>query len=239
MAAAVAPDYTQSACLIQASQAFAGAQIAERCAHSAVAIALNGHPMSKPLRKIILIRHAEKPVPDQGILGVDELGNPDRRSLSVRGWQRAGALVRFFVPLHGAGADGAIERPDALFAASPRSKSERPLQTLRNVAACLDLDVHQDFDSDGDEARLIDAARSTASVALVSWRQDSMATFARLLLDDDVPVPDWDKRRFDVAWVFTRERRAWRFTQVPQLLLPGDLPSGIAASSAPREAIAG
>lgn len=92
--------------------------------------ALNDRPMPKPLRKIILIRHAEKPVTEQGILGVDELGNPDRRSLSVRGWQRAGALARFFAPLHGAYAHGTIERPDALFAASPRSKSERPLQSL-------------------------------------------------------------------------------------------------------------
>jgi hypothetical protein len=195
--------------------------------------------MSKPLRKIILIRHAEKPVPDQGILGVDELGRPDRRSLSVRGWQRAGALVRFFAPRHGAPADEAIERPDVLFAASPRSKSRRPLQTLCNLAAHLDLAIQQEFDSDGDEARLIDAARSTATVALVSWRQDSMAALARLLLDDDVPVPEWDKQRFDIAWVFTRERRAWRFTQVPQLLLPGDLPSVMAASAAAGETATG
>jgi hypothetical protein len=195
--------------------------------------------MPKPLRKIILIRHAEKPVPEQGILGVDEFGNPDPRSLSVRGWQRAGALARFFAPLHGAYAHGAIERPDALFAASPRSKSQRPLQTLYDVAAQLGLGICQDFDSDADEARLIDAARSAAGVALVSWRHDSMAAFARLLLDDDVPVPDWDKRRFDVAWVFTRERRAWRFIQVPQLLLPGDRPHGIETSTSAPEAVTG
>jgi hypothetical protein len=195
--------------------------------------------MTRPLRKIILIRHAEKPIPEQGVLGVDEFGNADRRSLSVRGWQRAGALVRFFAPLHGAFANGAIERPDALFAASPRSKSQRPVQTLRDVADHLKLEIRQEFDSDGDEARLIDAARSVATVALVSWRQDSMAAFARQLVDDEVPVPDWDKRRFDVAWVFTRERRAWHFTQVPQLLLPGDRPEGIEASSPTGETVGG
>lgn len=195
--------------------------------------------MPKLLRKIILIRHAEKPVPEHGILGVDELGNPDRRSLSVRGWQRAGALVRFFAPLHGAWHDGTIERPDALFAASPRAKSQRPLQTLRDLADHLRLGIRQEFDSGADEARLIDAARSTASVALVSWRQDAMADFARLLLDNDVPRPSWDKRRFDVAWVFTRERRAWRFAEVPQLLLPGDRPSGIEPCLSANEALSG
>lgn len=40
------------------------------------------------LRKLFLIRHAEKPAPDLGINGVDLNGQPDRRGLSVRGWQR-------------------------------------------------------------------------------------------------------------------------------------------------------
>ena len=195
--------------------------------------------MPKPLRKIILIRHAEKPIPEQGVLGVDEFGNTDGRSLSVRGWQRAGALVRFFAPWHGAFANAAIERPDTLFAASPRSKSRRPVQTLLDLASHLRLDIRQEFDSGGDEARLLDAARSTADVALISWRQDSMAAFARLLLDDLVPVTEWDKRRFDVAWVFTRERRSWQFIQVPQLLLPGDRPVGIEAASTTGRAVNG
>lgn len=180
--------------------------------------------MSKSLRKIFLIRHAEKPVAELGVGGVDRLGTPDKRSLSVRGWQRAGALVRFFAPLHNVPVAGVIERPDALFAASPRSKSQRPVQTLLELAQHLKLPIRQEFDSDADEARLLDAAKSSATVALVSWRQDSMADFARLLVDDEVSVPEWDRSRFDVVWVFKRERRGWHFTQLPQLLLPGDRP---------------
>lgn len=192
--------------------------------------------MPKSLRKIFLIRHAEKPVPEAGIGGVDPLGTPDRRSLSVRGWQRAGALVRFFAPLHGVPVASLIERPDTLYAASPRSKSNRPLQTLLDIAQHLKLPVHHEFDSGGDEQKLLDAAKSSATVALISWRQDSMASFARLLLEGDAAVPEWDKSRFDLVWVFSRERRGWRFSQLPQLLLPGDQPTAIELPAPARPA---
>lgn len=178
--------------------------------------------MPTSLRKILLIRHAEKPVPELGIGGVDERGSADRRSLSVRGWQRAGALVRFFAPRDGVFAHDGLERPDALFAASPRTKSRRPLQTLSELAQELDLPVRQEYDSECDEARLVAAARDSAGVALISWRQDAMAPFARRLLGDDALVPDWPKSRFDVVWVFTRHAGGWTFDQVPQCLLPGD-----------------
>jgi hypothetical protein len=34
----------------------------------------------------------------------------------------------------------------------------------------------------------------------------------------------WPGDRFDVVWTFTRNGNGWRFAQVPQMLLPGDLP---------------
>ena len=45
--------------------------------------------------KIMIIRHAEAPVPGQ-FKGVRQSGEDDEHSLIVRGWQRAGALIRFF-----------------------------------------------------------------------------------------------------------------------------------------------
>jgi hypothetical protein len=39
-----------------------------------------------PAQKIMIIRHAEKPE-HHGARGVDENGNEDRESLTVRGWQ--------------------------------------------------------------------------------------------------------------------------------------------------------
>jgi hypothetical protein len=50
-------------------------------------------------RKIMIIRHAEKPDPSANIVGVTEGGDVDKDDLTVRGWQRAGALVRFFNPV--------------------------------------------------------------------------------------------------------------------------------------------
>ncbi|MGF6303029.1 hypothetical protein OKW43_005714 [Paraburkholderia sp. WC7.3g] len=52
------------------------------------------------MKKTMVIRHAEKPV--KGLaMGVDERGVGDNGHLTVRGWQRAGALARFFSPVTG------------------------------------------------------------------------------------------------------------------------------------------
>ena len=48
--------------------------------------------------KIMLIRHAERPSADKSIRGVTQEGIKNKEELTVRGWQRAGALVRFFAP---------------------------------------------------------------------------------------------------------------------------------------------
>lgn len=53
--------------------------------------------MSKPTAtKIMLIRHAEKPIKD--FYGVTDKGVRDRHTLIVKGWQRAGALVVVYKP---------------------------------------------------------------------------------------------------------------------------------------------
>ena len=48
--------------------------------------------------KLMVIRHAEKPDRQAGILGVTEAGVADTNELTTKGWQRAGAFVRFFNP---------------------------------------------------------------------------------------------------------------------------------------------
>ena len=49
-------------------------------------------------RKIMVIRHAEKPDDAGTIFGITIEGHQDSEELSVRGWQRAGALATFFAP---------------------------------------------------------------------------------------------------------------------------------------------
>ena len=48
-----------------------------------------------PARKIMVLRHAEKPEPERDVHGVDASGRQDSCELSVRGWQRAATLVQF------------------------------------------------------------------------------------------------------------------------------------------------
>jgi hypothetical protein len=48
--------------------------------------------------KLMVIRHAEKPDNQAGISGVSETGVADSNELTAKGWQRAGALVRFHPP---------------------------------------------------------------------------------------------------------------------------------------------
>jgi hypothetical protein len=50
-------------------------------------------------RKIMIIRHAEKP--DGQTAGISMAGGQSPEELTVQGWQRSGALVRFFAPLLG------------------------------------------------------------------------------------------------------------------------------------------
>lgn len=76
--------------------------------------------------KIMIIRHAEAPVPGQ-FKGLRQSGEEDEHSLIVRGWQRAGALIRFFMrPEH-----AAIAVPTHLIGPSHTDDtSRRPHQTL-------------------------------------------------------------------------------------------------------------
>ena len=87
--------------------------------------------------KVMLIRHAEKPDGTGNVMGVSELGLPHPRQLSVRGWQRAGALVRFFAPAGGNFADG-IATPSAIFALQALwcGKQRAPIQ-YGDAARCV------------------------------------------------------------------------------------------------------
>jgi hypothetical protein len=85
--------------------------------------------------KILVVRHAEKPGDAGTISGVDIDGNRNRDELTVRGWQRAGALVRFFAPIDGHFRDQRIETPGRIFASrvAPHSKSLRSQTRLRRL----------------------------------------------------------------------------------------------------------
>ena len=177
-----------------------------------------------PPSKIMIIRHAEKPT-ERGARGVDLDGVVDDEALSVRGWQRAGALVRFFRPLQEP-EEPVVARPDHLFAIkvdpAHDPKSKRPKLTISPLARDLGVEVDQRF-AKGDEDALVASLMGLEGVVLVAWAHSKIAGIAKAINggSDGIPL-EWPDERFDLVWVFDRRAEGWVFRQVPQRLLAGD-----------------
>jgi hypothetical protein len=174
---------------------------------------------------ILVIRHAEKPGQD-GSIGVSESGAGDPNQLSVRGWQRAGALTQLF--------SGESVRhpgdtkPDWLIAAAPSDDhpSLRSVSTLTPLSRLLNLPLSREF-TPGDEEALAQHLDSLDGTILVAWEHKRIPQLARHLMsgDDIVPI-SWPDDRFDLIWLFVRaDTQPRRFVQLPQLLLDRDSPA--------------
>jgi hypothetical protein len=175
-------------------------------------------------RKILVIRHAEKPDDAGRDPGVNTEGLPDGNSLTVRGWQRAGALVRFFAPHRGAFSDPRLATPERLFAprATAQFPSLRSAQTVAPLADFLGLGVNCDF-ARREEPALAQAILAAGGVSLIAWSHNTLPALATLLAPEILPIPpSWPEDRFDVVWLFDHEDGRWTFHQIPQLLLAGD-----------------
>ena len=173
--------------------------------------------------KVMVIRHAEKPDGTGGVLGVDEAGRPDPNQLSVRGWQRAGALVRFFAPAGGNFAEG-IASPSAIFACKPygTANSVRPLSTVSPLAKALGIPVNHEIGK-RDVPAVLNAVISSPGTVLICWSHRLLPSIVRGLANKLPGLPDeWPASRFDLVWVLDRAATGWKFYQVGQLLLPGD-----------------
>ena len=183
-------------------------------------------PNSAGPTKIMVIRHAEKPVPDR-TEGVRWRGEPNSESLTALGWQRAGALVHFFEHPYAP----RIARPDHLFAVSfDRAKidsSRRSRQTLRPLAQKLGLTVNDRLGKE-QEDQLVQTFAALSGTVLVAWAHESILQIADALGASALTPSDWPDDRFDVVWVFDRQAGQITFAQVPQRLLAGDSLHGIA-----------
>jgi len=190
-------------------------------------------------KKIMLIRHAEKP--EGTIQGVDVNGNDGQEFLVVQGWQRAGALVRFFAPSSAQFQRPGIDQPQSLFASGPVSKKEkkagggsksyRPEQTVTPLSQFLGTAVQLNLNfAEGEETQVAAAAVACAGVVLIAWQHEEIPAIADAILEQTgVVPPKWPGERFDVVWVFDLQADGqYSFSQVPQMLLAGDLPSVIA-----------
>jgi hypothetical protein len=183
---------------------------------------------------LIVIRHAEKPDDQKQVPGIDLLGEIDSSSLSVRGWQRAGALAVLFGP-EGGRAD--YPTPDVVIAANPNASpknqrlsaliSKRPHQTI--VPLCQRLEIKHVLDFGvGDEAEMLKVAYGKKGVVLICWEHYRIV---EALLPDIAKGQDirglptkWDNARFDVVLRFDRPRpdAPWAYRQLFPKLLAGD-----------------
>ena len=179
----------------------------------------------------MIIRHAEKHQDGSPDKGVSIEGIHTKHELTVRGWQRAGALVRFFAPVGGFAPDAPISTPATIIAsaATPQSPSRRAIRTVEMLAAAVGTTVDARF-QEGEEAVVAAAALAGPSPVLISWHHSNIVPLAQAIAGPAIKVPaKWPDDRFDLVWVFDRADEAgdWRFSQVPQLLFGHDRPEPI------------
>lgn len=187
--------------------------------------------------KIMLIRHAEKPIPANprskppapAYKGIDIYGKRDDDSLIPRGWQRAGALIRLFTS-----SSGPLPEPQFLFAPNQFGKgtSKRPYETITPLSQKLGIRINPPKTkyAKTDYAAMLTAATSCKGMVLIAWEHGEIPELAAWILKNN-SAPKWPGDRFDIVWVFDLDGSSgtYTFNQVPQLLLEGDLPTPIFA----------
>src|SRR5258707_13707115 len=157
---------------------------------------------------ILIIRHAEKPEPG-GDNAVDGTGASDSKSLTPRGWQRAGVWAELFAPSLRRKPE--LPRPTAVFASAPAhhaeiaagkggSKSRRPLETVSPLSAKLEIHVDLRFGK-GKEGDLAKAISTVDGVVLVCWQHEDIVDIATALAPDLKGMPtDWPGDCFNVIF---------------------------------------
>jgi hypothetical protein len=176
-------------------------------------------------KKIMVIRHGEKPKGALPPYGVTTDGEQDVNSLLVTGWTRAGALAVLFAPSRGSLQSEGLEQPQFVFAASDAAgtSSKRPMETVSVVAQKLSLNLNTTYGVGG-ETELAGVAKACDGVVLIGWEHKHIPLIANAILGNTSAPQTWPGDRFDVVWVFDLDAdgTTYRFSQVPELLLPGD-----------------
>ncbi|MDX8437746.1 hypothetical protein RFN25_30550 [Mesorhizobium abyssinicae] len=176
---------------------------------------------------IMIIRHAEKPLPGNPALGVDEFGQEDDKSLTVRGWQRAGALASlFFSPPASLRVPKAIVASGVIKKDGTGSRSRRPLQTVTPLAQRLLIEPDT-RNSKGQESEAAEDIIKQSAPVLVCWQHESIPALARSIVGYAQITPDgWDDEDYSSMWLLSLsdESQKWSFEAAQEFLLPGDHP---------------
>jgi len=182
-----------------------------------------------PALTVLVIRHAEKPHESWPGPGLNPSGSADKKSLVIRGWQRAGSWAALFGG--GLGGDD-FPPPTVIYAADANATggddpSQRPLDTITPLAARLGLKPVVRF-ALGQEAQLVTEIFNLTGTILVCWEHKAIihALLPGIAVGQRLPgLPTkWDGTRFDVVLRFDRiaPGAPWAFRQLFPCLLSGD-----------------
>src|SRR5215831_7011704 len=156
-------------------------------------------PKRRPL-KIMVIRHGEKPTNSASDCGVTIEGKREKECLTIRGWQRAGALASFFAPGNSTFSDPALAKPQHLFASNPIrwNGSRRSIDTITPLAEKLAIRIDSKFQKD-DIAAMLEEAFSCVGSVLICWQREYIPTIANYILGNKRVAPqNWPEERFDM-----------------------------------------
>jgi hypothetical protein len=160
--------------------------------------------------QVVLIRHGEKP--------------PEGDGLSLKGRERAAALVPFFL-----GTPDLLRHkpPVAIYAQRPSEKrpSTRPVDTVRGLAKALKLEVIDKF-THSKFGQMVEEINSRPEyegrTVLVCWEHHALPDIARAFGAKGAP-DKWPGEAFDRCWALTfGEDGGAAFRDLPQRLLFGD-----------------
>ena len=160
---------------------------------------------------VYVIRHAEKPAPEE-----------NSPNLTATGFKRAEALPSLFVQMPGLPAPR-LARPDAIFATARSKNSNRPVETVTPLAQFLKLPIRRDFDEQatGPLAAEVLSGKYAGKVVLICWHHGQMPALVTALGVPDAPAA-WDAQVFNQIWKITYNAGQATLTTLSESLLPGD-----------------
>jgi hypothetical protein len=164
--------------------------------------------------QVILIRHGEKP--------------KEGAHLSLRGQERAAALIPFFM-----GNPQMLEfgTPVAIYAMSPTKSPEdntsmRAIETVQGLADALHLQLkkHHRSEYHAMAEEILNCPDYEGKMVLICWEHTVIPKLAEALNAEGFPK-NWPSAIFDRCWMITygpSEKDTPPFQNLPQRLLQGD-----------------